>query len=117
MRAILLVALAALAALAVDVPGNGTAPRATTTGVPDVRGMPHSEAVCALQAAGLRWRSGDERRTHARAECDDNSASAPDPPIRRQRPAPGTQVPRGTIVHLEDVCTLLRFARGGAACA
>ncbi|HET8756110.1 MAG TPA: hypothetical protein VFM58_08875 [Solirubrobacteraceae bacterium] len=120
------VAIAVLGALAAVCHGCGASetspPPAATSGrvvVPRVVGMPRTRATCELAGAGLRWRSAGESRTHRRPllACDDEGAAvAPDPTIEQQRPEAGRRVRRGSVVVLEDECTLLRFAPRGAAC-
>ncbi|HEX2085706.1 MAG TPA: PASTA domain-containing protein [Solirubrobacteraceae bacterium] len=67
--------------------------------VPDVRGMSTVDAEHALHAAGLRWRGGDDARPASRP-----SAWVPADPepalVTGQRPAPGEEVARGTVVGL-----------------
>lgn len=84
--------------------------------VPDLHGRPESTANCKLMSRGLRWRIGADR-VRAQRVCDTGSAVSPDPAVQRQSPSPGTRVRRGTVVRLEDECSLLRFEPGGVACA
>jgi hypothetical protein len=76
--------------------------------------------VTKLHDMGLRWRFGGSHKVESdlpRVWKDPNmSTSGDDHPIRRQRPAPGTIVPPGTVVHLEDECTVLRFRHDGRIC-
>jgi hypothetical protein len=62
---------------------------------------------------------GGDSRTHAvpPLPCDEEGvAVAPDPTVKQQRPRARRQVPRGSVVVLEDECTLLRFKPRGAGC-
>lgn len=91
-----LVRFVPLAALLLAGCGGGDEPERVP--VPDVRGMNTVDAEHALQAAGLRWREGDtppESRPSRWVLAD------PEPPlVTGQRPAPGEQVERGTVVGL-----------------
>jgi hypothetical protein len=84
--------------------------------VPDLHGRPESTANCKLMSRGLRWRIGADR-VRAERVCDTSSAVSPDPAVQRQSPPAGTRVRRGTVVRLEDECSLLRFEPRGVACA
>ena len=94
--------------------------------VPDVVGLPQEQAYCTLAAAGLRWRTGGERIVHSRARGQGAGTATRDAcrrpgltgeapiSVLEQSPAARTRVHRGTVVHLEDSCTLLRAL--GTAC-
>jgi hypothetical protein len=99
--------------------------RAVSVVVPDVVDVLRKEAECRLAEAGLRWRTGSDRRVHSGRRGRSGSdaagtgcAQAPrlehEPTVVEQSPSAGTTVPRGAILHLEDSCTLLRHV--GTAC-
>ncbi|HEX4692561.1 MAG TPA: PASTA domain-containing protein [Solirubrobacteraceae bacterium] len=103
------------ASVATESPAGQSRPR-----VPDVLGLPRSRAACTLIAAGLRWRVGGEHGAHNRGviPCGVSGVRlAPDPIVKRQRPRAGRPVRRGSVVALEDDCTLLRFKHPGSACS
>jgi hypothetical protein len=102
-------------------------PRLVT--VPDVVSLAQAATYCRLEAAGLRWRTGGERIVHSRVVRRRRVDRRGGPPVSGhvahpcgsgaysgqaevhvldQFPAPGARVPRGTIVQLEDGCTMLR---------
>jgi hypothetical protein len=104
--------------------------------VPNVADLSQAAAYCSLEAAGLRWRTGGELAVHSRVirrrTADPRGGGLPtsglvphpcepggylsqaEVHVLEQSPTPGTRVPPGTIVQLEDGCTLLRSL--GTAC-
>jgi hypothetical protein len=121
-----MVRLAVVLALALALtPACGSADTSGATGssrrvvVPQVVGLSRSRAECRLHAAGLRWRLGAQRTPQSKplVPCGRKNVHVlPDPTVRRQRPPRGYRVRRGSVVALEDACTLLRFHSQPAAC-
>jgi hypothetical protein len=77
--------------------------------------MTESRAQCRLTAAGLRWRYRGDHRVHSRPiiSCGGMSAVTPDPVVISESPRAGTQVARGSVIVLDDVCLrLVRQHRG-----
>jgi hypothetical protein len=113
---------AACAGAAAESPPHPTITpdRAGRIAVPRVVGLTRSRAACRLVAVALRWRGGGEHAVHRRAfvPCHDRRVHvAPDPIVRRQRPRAGRRVAPGTVVVIEDDCTLLRFRKQPTACS
>jgi beta-lactam-binding protein with PASTA domain len=79
----------------------------TGVDVPRVVGLRQSQAVCSLEAKGLRWRLGPHEpvRSHSAASCAGDSAAAPDPRIVKQSPRPEAHVGHGSVVTLVDECS------------
>jgi hypothetical protein len=92
-------------------------PRHRTARVPRLLGRPYSWVGCRLAMAGLRRQYGGQPVSpEPRCFANLGARMSPDPVVRRQDPGAGARVRRGTIVRLEDECSLLRFEPGGGAC-
>lgn len=118
---VVIASLLLLAGIGIGCGDSETSPPAASDHVvvPKVVGLPRSRATCVLVNAGLRWRGGGEPKANTRpaGPCpDEGAAGAPDPRIKEQSPRAGRQVPEGTVVVLEDACTLLRFDARDRGC-
>lgn len=95
-----------------SVPRPASVP-STWREIPNVYGLPRSQAECRLAAAGFRWRTADSPGVEALprpgvcAPDEDGFRvrTSPDPPVTDQQPFPGDPAAPGTVVVLRDHCT------------
>jgi hypothetical protein len=78
-----------------------------TTAMPDLVGLPTSEALCRLYALGPRWRIHGSRPTRKLALnlCDGTALRQPDPEVINQAPAPGAPLDPRSVVEISTTCT------------